>query len=250
MSIKAIYEPRGAAREYSPLACNLYAGCTHGCRYCYVPGCLHVKAEEFHLRAVPRPGILEALAKEASQYGHCNAPVLFCFTCDPYPEVGSETTRAALEILAAHDVPVQVLTKAGLRAERDFDLLARMRGAQFGVTLVFSREADRMHWEPGASVLYQRMVSLRRAHRLGIRTFLSLEPIIFPQQALDVIRECAPFTDEFRLGKLNHMQLTAAVDWREWAPRIVEAARATGRDVLVKASLQPYLNHTETIPRS
>ena len=26
-----IYEPRGRAREYSPLAVNLYRGCSHGC---------------------------------------------------------------------------------------------------------------------------------------------------------------------------------------------------------------------------
>ncbi len=34
----AIYEPSGAAREYSPLALNYITGCDHGCAYCYVPG--------------------------------------------------------------------------------------------------------------------------------------------------------------------------------------------------------------------
>lgn len=33
----AIYEPKGAAREYSPLALNYQTGCDHGCVYCYVP---------------------------------------------------------------------------------------------------------------------------------------------------------------------------------------------------------------------
>lgn len=32
---KAIYQPGGAAREYSPWACNLYNGCTNRCDYCY-----------------------------------------------------------------------------------------------------------------------------------------------------------------------------------------------------------------------
>jgi len=35
-----IYEPKGMALEYAPLACNLYRGCQHGCRYCYAPNCL------------------------------------------------------------------------------------------------------------------------------------------------------------------------------------------------------------------
>ena len=29
-----IYEPRGRAREYSPLALNVYNKCDHFCRYC------------------------------------------------------------------------------------------------------------------------------------------------------------------------------------------------------------------------
>ena len=32
---KAIYQPKGAAREYSAWACNLYNGCTNQCDYCY-----------------------------------------------------------------------------------------------------------------------------------------------------------------------------------------------------------------------
>ncbi|MFZ5453843.1 MAG: hypothetical protein ACOZF2_18480 [Thermodesulfobacteriota bacterium] len=32
-----IYEPRGKAREYSPLAANLYRGYAHACVYCFAP---------------------------------------------------------------------------------------------------------------------------------------------------------------------------------------------------------------------
>lgn len=236
----AIYIPSGPAREYAPLACNLYRGCTHGCSYCYASSCLRISREEFHREVTPRPGILEQLRKDAPKYAGGQDSVLLCFTCDPYPEVGSELTREALLILKEHDVPVQVLTKAGARAERDFDVLAGMR-ARFGVTLVFSREYSRRAWEPGTAVLDGRHISLRRAHSLGIPTFVSLEPIIVPQQALDVIRECAPFADEFRLGKLNHHPAAALVDWEKWAPIIVQAARDTGRAVLVKESLREYV---------
>jgi len=240
--MKAIYTPKAAAREYSPLACNLYTGCTHGCRYCYVPACLHVKPEDFHAAVEPRPGILAALAKDARLFAGCADSVLLCFTCDPYPEIDLEldVTRDALRTLHTWNVSVQILTKGGERAHRDFDLLGQMR-ARFGVTLVFSQETSRRTWEPGAAPLAQRVYSLRRAHQLGIPTFVSVEPIIYPHQALEVIRECVPFTDEFRLGKLNHMASPIEVDWRLWAPIIVKAARDTGRAVLVKDSLKPFL---------
>lgn len=32
---KAVYQPNGKAREYSPWACNLYNGCPHNCKYCF-----------------------------------------------------------------------------------------------------------------------------------------------------------------------------------------------------------------------
>ena len=52
--MNVIYEQKGRAREYAPLACNLYMGCTHGCKYCYAPGCMHKKSEEWHESARAR----------------------------------------------------------------------------------------------------------------------------------------------------------------------------------------------------
>ena len=34
--MKIIYTPQGRAREYSPLALNIYNGCDHRCSYCYI----------------------------------------------------------------------------------------------------------------------------------------------------------------------------------------------------------------------
>jgi DNA repair photolyase len=36
--MQTIYEPKGKAREYAPLALNLYESCPHGCKYCYKEG--------------------------------------------------------------------------------------------------------------------------------------------------------------------------------------------------------------------
>ncbi len=42
MMLSVVYEPRGRAREYSPLALNLYRGCSSRCVYCYASDVLHV----------------------------------------------------------------------------------------------------------------------------------------------------------------------------------------------------------------
>jgi DNA repair photolyase len=38
-SMRIIYEPKGRALEYAPLAVNLYRGCSHGCDYPRGWGC-------------------------------------------------------------------------------------------------------------------------------------------------------------------------------------------------------------------
>ena len=56
--VKIIYEPKGAALEYAPLAANLYSGCVHGCRYCFVPGVMRKTRETFHAKAEPRKDVI------------------------------------------------------------------------------------------------------------------------------------------------------------------------------------------------
>ena len=238
--MKAIYEPRGAAREYSPLACNLYRGCTHGCTYCYAPACLHIAPQEFHAAGVPRPGMLDALAVDAHALRRTDNPVLLCFTCDPYQPGDTPTTRLALTILSAYDVPAHILTKGGTRACRDFDLLANMRGA-FGTTLLFTDDADRAQWEPQAAPVADRIEAIRQAHAAGIPTWVSVEPIIDPKQALELIRSLADMVDEWRIGKLNHHPLAKQIDWARWAPELLAAAQASNAAYLIKEALASYL---------
>jgi DNA repair photolyase len=236
----AIYRPKGAAAEYSPLALNLYRGCVHGCLYCYAPEAVRLSPAEFHARTQLRSGILEQLSREAPKYRASDEPVLLCFTSDPYPPEGSEPTRRALEILRRHDVPVQVLTKGGTRACRDFDLLRTMRAA-FGTTLLFVNDEGRQQWEPNAASVEDRLAAIGEAHTLGIRTWVSIEPIIDPEQALELIERVGGVVDELRIGRLNHHPLGETIDWRRWAPRLLRAALESGCDFLIKDALAKYL---------
>jgi DNA repair photolyase len=223
--MSAIYEPKGRAREYAALAVNLYTGCTHGCLYCYAPSALRRTRESFHANVAPRKGILEALAKDADKLAarlavdQTECPeILLCFTGDPYPaKVDTSTTREALQILGEAGLKASVLTKGGTRAMRDFDLLAQY-GFSFGTSLVCATvdrlKESRPYWEPGAAPFAHREYAIREAHSMRIRTWVSLEPVIFPEQSLEMIRKHRPYVDHWKVGKINHhKELEAAVDW-------------------------------------
>ena len=64
-----IYVPGSKAREYCPLAVNLYSGCNHGCVYCYAPSENHANREQY-LKVTPTVGTIENIRKEAHNYYH------------------------------------------------------------------------------------------------------------------------------------------------------------------------------------
>ena len=84
-----IYEPKGKAHEYSPLAVNLYKGCAHGCKYCYAPATTKTKRAVFHSPEYirPRPDILKALKKDAAKLAGDKREILLSFTSDVYQPI-------------------------------------------------------------------------------------------------------------------------------------------------------------------
>jgi len=207
-------------------------------------------AEDFHAGGKPRPNILEALRRDAERLVAATGslppssltPVLLCFTSDPYQpdEAEHDTTREAIGILREHDIPAHVLTKGGMRASRDFPLL-KGPGCAFGTTLCWTDDADRLHWEPGAASVADRIMAIKLAHSLGIRTWVSVEPVIVPEQAIALIGELSEWVDEWRVGRLNYHPTAREIDWATWTPRMVAALQESGRDYLVKSSLRSYV---------
>jgi DNA repair photolyase len=161
---------------------------------------------------------------------------------------GEDVTREAIAILREHDVPVHVLTKGGMRASRDFPLLTGP-GCAFGTTLCWTDDQDRLHWEPGAASVADRILAIKLAHNLGIRTFVSVEPIIVPEQAIALIEDLTPWVDEFRVGKLNYHPLAAEIEWARWTPKLLAAVKTSGRDYLIKQSLRQYLPEGAEVER-
>ena len=231
-----ICEPKGRAREYSPLAVNLYTGCLYGCKYCFAPGVCHKSRSTFHTEVEPRKDILEKLEADCKKMKGDPREILLCFTSDPYQPI-ADVTREALLILERYEMRVSILTKGGMRASRDFDILAR-NDWKFGTTLLFwdDDSVTKYQWEPGAPSPNNRYHAILIAHADGIYTWISIEPVIDPIQALTVILELRNIVDHFKIGKINyHKYIEDRVDWKRF--RRDAEALLVGKDYYLKKDL-------------
>jgi len=237
-----IYEPRGRAGEYAPLAVNLYNGCGHGCTYCYAPDATFQDRKEFYT-GQPRPNIIEKLMKDAPKAAADGAKgnVLLCFTCDPYQPINDihQLTRRAILILHSHCFNVTILTKGGRRAEADFDLL--LPGDEFATTLTFWDSQKSLQWEPYAATPVERIQSLKIAHSRSIRTWVSLEPVIEPKETLELIRMTHTFVDLFKVGTLNNHPHASKIDWPKFANDATNLLEELDCRFYLKKDLRRYL---------
>jgi DNA repair photolyase len=137
--------------------------------------------------------------------------------------IGPSYTRQVLERLRFYDQPFTILTKGGMLAAKDFDLYTPQD--KFGVTLTFDNPEDSRKWEPGAALPEDRIAALKEAHTRGIQTWVSMEPVIYPQQNLNLIKMTHEFVDFFFIDRLNRNERKAtwivpkewpALDWSEF----------------------------------
>ena len=241
--MRTIYEPSGLAREYAPLALNIYNGCTHGCRYCYVPAMMRRTPEAFHSGVEFRHGLLEALSAACRKLKGDPRRIHLCFTCDPFPEIEPgmpDYTAYVLHILARHSMKICTLTKAPLRATEHADLL-RACDAYFGVSLAWTDDARCREYEPGAHSVSERMIGLQWAKCEGLYTWASIEPVVDPEQGLAAIEVLIPLVDEIKVGRLNHSQAANTIDWRKFAIEAHKMLSGSGKAFMLKSGLKEFV---------
>jgi DNA repair photolyase len=229
-----IYTPKGPALEYSPWACNLYKGCGHRCVYCYAPHFTYQGTQHnFRRQLFDTPTVrgkagvsearrvkillrqLENAAKKWSGTGR----VLMSFTSDPYQEL-EETlllTQRALKILGDNRVPTTVLTK-NKRAMRDIDLFVKY-DVEFATTICFTDETMRQNMELHASTIQERFDTLAAMRAKGLSTWVSLEPVVDPAEALKVIDALIGKTDKIKVGTVDKRwdkKLHENIDWAQF----------------------------------
>ena len=240
--LKVIYQPGGRAQEYNPWAANLYRGCGHGCVYCYAPLTLKMDRGDFS-KPSPRPEIIKKLINDCAELRARGDRynILLCFSCDPYQPINDhyQLTKQAIEILHFYGQSVAILTKGGYRALADMPLLEE--GDEFAVTLTCSDDDLSRQWEPKAALPAERIDTLREAKARGLYTWVSLEPVLYPEQSLELIQLTHHFVDEFKLGKLNYHRHAETIDWNDYAIKACHLVNKLGKKYYVKEDLRKYL---------
>ena len=218
-----IYEPKGAAKEYGDLALNIYNKCPHACFYCYCPKVLHKAPEDFFGDAEPRKDIVNEVRKQLERQNISGKLIHLCFVGDPYPTgSGSTATREIIKLLKEHGNHIQILTKGD--GSRDFDLLDGEDWYGITVDGIMS------------DTTYKRLTSLAEAHKRGIKTWVSFEPVTDERGFFIALHALYQVADKVKIGKLNYFP--SDINWKEFGCRAESLCQKLGLDYYIKDSLR------------
>ncbi|MET0240417.1 MAG: PA0069 family radical SAM protein [Sphingobium sp.] len=187
-----VHQPRTIiARNTSPdvgfsQSINAYAGCEHGCIYCFArPTHAHHDLSpglDFETRLIAKPNAATLLRKELAKPGYVVQTIAMGTNTDPYQPIESEwrITRDCIAVLAACRHPLMITTKSD-RVTRDIDLLGPMAAdglVAVGISLTTLDPALARRMEPRAAHPARRLAAITRLRAAGIPVYACISPII------------------------------------------------------------------------
>src|SRR2546422_1443633 len=200
-------------KSLSNWAFNVAVGCSHACRFCYVPSAATIKqgpklaeygvkdpdaewGEYVLLRPWDEQRFLASLrAAENTPHKQLqpdgNRAVIYCSTTDPYQVIrhadparqrelsqgARHLVRRSLELIRDHStLNVRILTRSPL-ARADFDLFASFgKRLVFGMSLPTLRNDLARVYEPKAPAPPQRLATLCAAKEDGLHVYVAMAP--------------------------------------------------------------------------
>jgi DNA repair photolyase len=161
-------------------AYNPYAGCAHGCLYCYARYYTPYRevAENWGRLVYVKENVVEVLKREVKKLQR--GVVGVSTTTDPYQPVEEleMLARGGIEVLLSSGFKVSVQTKSPL-VVRDLDILTRHRElVDVGFTITTLDDEIAKLMEPGAPPPSARASALRRIASEGVETWIFLGPIV------------------------------------------------------------------------
>jgi len=239
--MKLIYEPEGKAREYSPLALNIYNGCSHQCSYCYLRRISKLLSAN---KPIARKNIVAELDKQLSKF--CpKIQVLLSFVSDIFCD-GANITSDVIDVLVKYQVPVAFLTK-NKRATNYLEQFKKLNDKKVGYTLTFDNNSDSKKYEPGASTPQERIDALNFLHKNGVSTFVSIEPVVYAEQSLEMIKRTINFVDLYKIGKLNGVNPPKPIDWGNFGLAAIVLLQKYKKEFYIKKDLAEYIPNIREI---
>ena len=158
---------------------NPYAGCEHGCVYCYARFASRFSHpnDKWGSFVDVRVNVPLLVQKEAPRKRP--GRVFVSSVSDAWQPVEEKygLTRQCLEVLLRYNYPLLLHTKSAL-VQRDFDLIRSHPEVEFGMTITTVEPRVAALFEPKASPPQDRIGVLNRARDMGIRTFVFLGPLL------------------------------------------------------------------------
>jgi DNA repair photolyase len=185
-----------------------------------------------------RERAIEQLIKSAKKFSPTGKQVLMSFTTDPYNPLNKKLklTNEALKIFLKYKIPVSILTKSGLAALEDLEIIKYFgSNIKVGASLTFDNDHDSHRIERGAALPSERMTMLQLFHENQVQTWVSFEPIIQPEQTIHLLEQTIPFVDEYRLGKLSGDSTQRS--WKNFLTRTVAIMRTNNKKFYIKETL-------------
>lgn len=182
---------RVISRNESPdvpfeMSVNPYRGCEHGCIYCFArPTHAYLGLSpglDFETRLFYKADAAGLLESELRAPGYRPGVIALGANTDPYQPVERThgVTRAILEVLAAADHPVAIVTKSNL-VLRDLDILAPMARKRLVKVMVSVTTLDRTlarTMEPRAPTPARRLEAIDGLSSAGVPTGVLAAPMI------------------------------------------------------------------------
>jgi DNA repair photolyase len=251
---KAIYTTKGAAREYGRVGFNFYTGCPHECSYCYLKRGAPSKQLGGNVVQLKKcfKDEDDALAKfknEVERYKDVlqKTGVFFSFTTDPLIEETRTLTVRALQVLMAHNVPAQVLTKDSSWIFDEYTKLfffGTLPGSGKDIRLGFTL-TGRDDMEPNASSNGTRISVMRllKEHHPDVKTWASIEPVIDWQHANMVVEMSLDCCDHYKIGLRSGVRKDYydLVGSGKWLDALTSEITYAGRTVYLKESARALL---------
>ena len=223
--------------EYADYQITIYPTCPYMCSYCWI----QIPPYNYRAKKMADP------IKKAIQLTRSRKPskVVVSFVNDPYQPAEEETmlTRTVLSILLASKHQVLILTKnPKLAYQRDLDVIKR-GGYWLGSTITALWPIKH---EPKAPSNDERLHWLRKAHEKGVKTWISMEPIIpnvtFPA---DIIKQTSSYVDWYVLGSLNYARKLGYKEdiqfYKKQIPKAIRLLRTLGKPFFIKKELRRKL---------